>query len=620
MDTLQGCNEYGLFGPDNDPAKRPLSAETIRRLKADFPSRNHHPSPAMWAAILEIVHCLEDMAEGRAEPKVHLASLDPGVGKTQTVVQFLAALCQPEPSTNSIKRPSYRDCTTLPAAIVCAGRLDQIRAMVDDAKSAGLRDDDFAVYSSDDTLNAMGRGIEDCGNARVLFTTHAMVLRRCEGKPFAATTAFHFKHTPREVRVWDEACTPGTPITLSVRDLPSLGARLGCPDLHGRLIILSAELLRRRDGERIVFPDLVTESGFDLNDLMHSVDDASEDLKTAASALWFLSGKTVTVRNDRIGNAILDYRETLPEDIAPLLVLDASVRVRETYKLWEILRGGVVRLTEAPKDYSPLTVHVWSEGGGKSAYKDADRRHRIIQGVAATVDTCPTDKWLIVHHKDASFEAEVRALLSSAADVAFIHWGAHDATNAYAERPRVILAGTLFLRPSQYEAIGRVAAGITSFDGGFDAFLFEMVRRGEHRHFILQAACRGLVRKCDGERCPRSHLYLIASKGSGIGNDLPNVFPGAAVQRWLPVERKLSGKVGVAVSFILEKSRVGSFVSDRDVMKHIGEVNKANYNRRIKKHEDLREVLAEHGIQPCKQGRLTGFQHLAATHFGDIEE
>jgi hypothetical protein len=86
------------------------------------------------------------------------------------------------------------------------------------------------------------------------------------------------------------------------------------------------------------------------------------------------------------------------------------------------------------------------------------------------------------------------------------------------------------------------------------------------------------------------------------------------------VERKLSGKVGVAVSFILEKSRVGSFVSDRDVMKHIGEVNKANYNRRIKKHEDLREVLAEHGIQPCKQGRLTGFQHLAATHFGDIEE
>jgi hypothetical protein len=44
-----------------------------------------------------------------------------------------------------------------------------------------------------------------------------------------------------------------------------------------------------------------------------------------------LSGKTVSVRRDgAYGNTMLDYRETLPQGLAPLVVLDASGRVRST--------------------------------------------------------------------------------------------------------------------------------------------------------------------------------------------------------------------------------------------------------------------------------------------------
>jgi hypothetical protein len=68
----------------------------------------------------------------------------------------------------------------------------------------------------------------------------------------------------------------------------------------------------------------------------------------------------------------------------------------------------------------------------------------------------------VVHHKAArglpDVEREVRRQLSeTAAKVSFITWGRHMATNDYAEVPNVILAGTLFMRPSFYTALTHLA-------------------------------------------------------------------------------------------------------------------------------------------------------------------
>lgn len=60
-----------------------------------------------------------------------------------------------------------------------------------------------------------------------------------------------------------------------------------------------------------------------------------------------------------LGNTVLDYRETLPDDILPLVVLDASARVRATYTLWESGREGLHILPSATKRYDDLTVNVW---------------------------------------------------------------------------------------------------------------------------------------------------------------------------------------------------------------------------------------------------------------------
>jgi hypothetical protein len=120
----------------------------------------------------------------------------------------------------------------------------------------------------------------------------------------------------------------------------------------------------------------------------------------ALTELWLLAGKTVSVRRDgAYGNTLLDYHETLPAGLAPLVVLDASGRVRETYRQWEKNRGGLETLSPAPKSYKNLTVHCWRTGGGKSAFRENGRT--LIEGIVKTITDKPADEeWLVVYHQD----------------------------------------------------------------------------------------------------------------------------------------------------------------------------------------------------------------------------
>lgn len=223
------------------------------------------------------------------------------------------------------------------------------------------------------------------------------------------------------------------------------------------------------------------------------------------------------------GHTVLEYKDALPNDIKPLVALDASARVRHVYECWDKGRGGLIRLPWAQKRYENLAIHVWKRAGGKSGF----RRHgqELVQGVVSTVMTRPNEPWLIVYHKtgiDMDFEDEVRARLPMfPPDVHFCHWGAHDATNAFAHVPNVILAGTLFMRTSCYEALGRLAAAYPSSRGPFGKQQEKLAiptwctapaaysRQGSHddiaecAHSAMAKGCRHRCLRVtpDGQRC-----------------------------------------------------------------------------------------------------------------------
>jgi hypothetical protein len=95
---------------------RSLSEDTLAALRTSFSKHNHFPSDDMWTALKALADTLEEMANGTCKKAIHLSSLDPGIGKTTTVIHFLKAL---------LASPSHLDV----AALVCVRRRDQIEAI-----------------------------------------------------------------------------------------------------------------------------------------------------------------------------------------------------------------------------------------------------------------------------------------------------------------------------------------------------------------------------------------------------------------------------------------------------------------------------------------------------------
>jgi hypothetical protein len=176
--------------------------------------------------------------------------------------------------------------------------------------------------------------------ARILFTTHAMLQRRSDGRPFADVSAFHYHGQPRRVRIYDEAILPGRTLTASRDGILSLipPMRRPHPLLAAALDKLQDTLQNAADQSQYVIPDLAAEHRVDITTALAAV--KGDAPAGTVDALWHLFGRIVSVRRDGApGNTLLEYRDTLSPDIAPLLVMDASARVRETYHLWDVIAG-----------------------------------------------------------------------------------------------------------------------------------------------------------------------------------------------------------------------------------------------------------------------------------------
>lgn len=240
---------------------------------------------------------------------------------------------------------------------------------------------------------------------------------------------------------------------------------------------------------------------------------------------------------------MIHYEETLPSDLKPVVVCDASGRVRQTYPHWSEGRMDLAMLRQASKDYSDLTVHVWPRAGSKSAWADRSSATDMLKAIVEVVNGLPDDEFLIVHHKlsDSKRSVNVPELIRKEAidpeRLHFTHWGGSEisATNAFKEVPNVILAGSLFLPNVAYEALGRLSRALPS-----SASLEKKHRRdiemGEHAHLILQSVCRGRVRQAIGGNCGKADVWIIASADSGIPSMLSQrvIFPRSKVVPWQP--------------------------------------------------------------------------------------
>lgn len=93
--------------------------------------------------------------------------------------------------------------------------------------------------------------------------------------------------------------------------------------------------------------------------------------------LMLTGGRTAIVRKaaDHRPHMLVSAVEVLPRDLAPLIILDASARVKYDYRLWSTYRGTLSILKRAEKRYEGLTVRHWRAGGGRSTVQANPQRY-----------------------------------------------------------------------------------------------------------------------------------------------------------------------------------------------------------------------------------------------------
>jgi hypothetical protein len=556
-----------------------------------FEERNHEPSKDMLAGLRGIMETNTKMLLGEADSMYYLSSLDPGVGKSTAIIKWIDAYLR--------CRATYGNH----GIIICFDRLEEIKRFVDECN---IPSNSFAVIVSNvdprgRDLNMTGLGMERAGNAQVLFTTKQQIIIKCKGKGFLDTSTFFYMGEPRRVRIWDESMIVGKALVIDRFKLSGLAEDVSKTDLQVALKIedIATELRSCKNGDVYLMPDL----GLTLNDMMYSFTWSSKAREDAAETLGMFLGRAVTVRTDDRGHVAVDCGESVPADFTPCLVTDASGRVRETYNLQHEYRGDLIRLQPyASKEYNNLTISVWSKASGKAAYaKNGCKVYskEIIEVINSRLD----EEFLVVRHLEhQELEAEIIKQVTCPDRVKFIHWGIHTATNEYSNIPNVIITSPLTYRLAAYEALARASATLMTKDGCISDEQQKILRYGENAHHLLQAVCRGLVRKSKGAGCPQSRVWIITSPRTMIERKLRDIFPNCQVETWRTSPEALKGSQQRSFEYILNRVAQGTpSVTAVEVRKLLG-MTQSNFKRDMINNDAFVDTLALHKIYIEQRG------------------
>lgn len=563
-----------------------------------FDGYHHYPTKEQREGLSDVLLHLAKMAEGQLKQKYYVSSLDPGVGKSQAVIAFLKALSL---------SASHKDI----GALVGVSKKNEIRAITQGLKALGVPKNLYAILVSDHKklnveLQSLGSG--NSATAQILLTTHQMIARRCFEVPFKTVSAFHYQGSPRAVRIWDESLLPAEALCLSSDDIAATHRDLArhYPRERERLVKLQMDLQNANDGD--VIDTYEAFGNFEESPLLSILRDRNSlSLGTQETLRLLVSSREEkpVVRRDQYNVPhLVGFADTLPSDLTPLVILDASARVRHTYDLWKARRKTLVPIKTALKDYSNLTVHWWNKGGGKSSIKSNPSRYAVA--ISDVINTSPEAHWLVIYHKPQTREDfDLKALIdstlshnsaSSKPKVSYLTWGYHTATNEFKDVGHIILAGTLFYRPIDYEATSSAASGVT-FPGPVVDAVVDKTALGESLHGILQAACRGSVRKSTEGSSHSCDVYLIAASRRGINEQLTNVFPGCQTVEWIPEIPKPTGRVLELINCLIahfEKSPNVEF-RFKDLLKALSMSSQQLTD--LRKHTVLNARLAELGIE-----------------------
>lgn len=357
---------------------------------------------------------------------------------------------------------------------------------------------------------------------------------------------------------------------------------------------------------------LVVGRSFDIPVNVIGIADAALSTKTmgtqaerALDGLRKLAGsKAVITGSTNEGWKVVGIGRSLPADIGPLFVLDASARLTARYNDLSPFGMTAVKLEPALVSYDALTIHWWNRGAGKTALSDKGERTAVHTAIADLANSKPTERFLIVASKSlvpvasdgqASLPTDLERLITDPARVSVTTWGRHLSTNEYRNVPNVVIVGSYDYDQSAYEALTLAATGI--WTGAITVEQRKQRAAEEFMHNLYQAVCRGNARNQENAICGKMNAYLIMNDHNERRGLVARAFPGCTIEDWTPVAPKKVRKNDFVLEVLLRLMETRNRVSFQELREVCGQSDCRSYLDKPKNDKRFLDSLRKNGIR-----------------------
>lgn len=426
-----------------------------------------------------------------------------------------------------------------------------------------------------------------------------------EERPFVLVTHNKIKHNKtwinsyytyqekeRDLVIWDESLISGQATTLSVLNIINSidsvinGFEIGSDKNETfrelvSFLTASKEILKDAKEEKdfsLSFPSLtfsLIKARQQINYLVTNND--TRDLMSLIECLVH-DGELRYIKEDN--GAIISFRQSVPDELDNIVILDASHCLREITKCDPTIQ---IEQISCPKSYENLTIKYFKSGAGRNTVENeffGKRESKLVDELAEIIFAILTQRpgepvliWSYKSRGNKSIEEKIKKRLKDM--ITTIDFNAVDASgnkiinfqtfgnelglNGYTHCKHSIFIGLLYLKRSFVAGMIKGQSRDMNKDVSENNLLSDAVMK-EQAHTFYQAVSRGSSRITDNGKCKEQIVYFFHSSPSKIKRIVNEVFPMAKWERYNAIHlnnkdglySEIAGKVNERLNMLTE--------------------------------------------------------------------
>jgi len=531
---------------------------------------------------------IQDALDGIINPGIYVSSIDCGLGKSLLVQRKLSQW----------KDGGFPGSESF---LVCLANFDEVDSYI---AGIGLAKADYAVVSANEDYNRYGLGVGRAKKARILFISHEQFYCRVREKDcFDAVDSFFYNDKPRSCIIWDEAFHWSRPVSFPVDALAALpDALVGCGvNVIEPLRALIRDSTKLVTGDSMMIPADIRGV---IGKALRMRPNLGQRHKGVLEGLMKLAGSRSFFKCYRGEWSIVGAGLPLPNDLPPMIVLDASARLTDRYTRMKGQGATVHILSPVTSHYANLTFRWIDKGAGKQTLQNADNRHECWTIVADLMNEKPGEEWLLGCDKSL-FEGkdpskgppdELAVMLTDAENVSVVTWGRHFGSNEYRHIRNVVVMGAWDYKAPAYDAIELAKGGPLEGDEWGDTEARDMEFAGN----LFQMVCRSNVRNHVDGVCGEATVYLIMPASDKRRALIERAFPGFRIETYLPPSIPPRTKAHKIIAAFEKLFRSMNAVAIADLRREIEGSEEKSYFSKPLKSDEVSRYLTANGIRRKK--------------------